>query len=833
MTSNDQQSYDPFEPGRSTPEFEQFARESGSRAPAPAQTARHSRPRSQTSAPASARSRGSRAGQGGARARHQATRSRAQSPYAGSRSSGAPASASRARGAAGASRPRSQAPGAGQAPSFTSVIQGMEPAERHRFARRGAFGVLLTVLLAILIEVFGFNFQFFYSMTYQDAGSYLVNGQAPASAGAITLTSDANSFEITGLDSTVRSIHFTPQLADAASAAKTSDSKITVVISLADEGNANYYANPAVSVDPNDAASTYISLDPAGKCHSIKVAFTNLADVGACTVTGISLNQKVPFDFDPVRLASVLAILLVLFALRPQSMLYSRVANFRLTRYGVLVACVAAVQCVCVLALVLSNTHYVSLTQTASYENQFQYQKLAVALTQGHLYLSDVPSDELMAMANPYDTQARAAQGVPYLWDHAYYQGKYYVYFGILPCLAFYVPWLLVTHTGFPTWLGVAICDCVYAAGLAYLLTRVCKRWFPRTSVGVFVVIDVMLFVAGGGIILARTPSMYFLPEAMGLALISWGLGLWVSGTSRGYIERGKIVVGALLIALTMAARPQMVLAAVFGLVLFWPFLRGSKGDRVARKSVMRSFRVAMAPFVVVGVAVLAYNAARFGSPFDFGANYNLTTNDMTHRGFHLDRIPFGLYTYLFQPPVFGSQFPFLRQAYIDPSYQGITIYEPMFGGYFFLYPMAAAAAGIAMRRVRDRLSEKGLVPLFVGLVAVGFALCIFDLQGAGILMRYICDFGLYFALAGALVLLSLLEVRSARPLSRDWTTQMSAEDVRRAASSGAYAQAALAPDEASAETVSVYRIALYFLFVTLVLMVIMNALLWNAFGMY
>ena len=143
-------------------------------------------------------------------------------------------------------------------------------------------------------------------------------------------------------------------------------------------------------------------------------------------------------------------------------------------------------------------------------------------------------------MANPYDTQARAAQGVPYLWDHAYFHGKYYVYFGILPCLVFYVPWLLVTHTGFPTWLGIAICDCVYAAGLMYLLSAVCRRWFPRTSIGVLVVLDVMLFVAGGGIILARTPSMYFMPEAMSLALVSWGLGLWISGTSRGYIERGR-----------------------------------------------------------------------------------------------------------------------------------------------------------------------------------------------------------------------------------------------------------------------------------------------------
>ena len=684
-------------------------------------------------------------------------------------------------------------------------------------------GILICLLLAIAFEVFGYNFQFFYSMTYPDAGSYLVNGAQPSQVGTITLDSSSSSFEITGLNSTVRSIHFTPVLADAAGAAKATDSKIQVVISLADEGNANYYANPAVSVDPADPATTYISLDPAGKCHSIKVNMTNLADIGAVQVSGISLNQKVPFDFDPLRAGSVFAILLVLFALRPASGLYSRVRDSRLASHRLLLVVLVVVQCVVVLALVLSNSHYVSMTQTASYENQFQYQKLAVALTQGHLYLNDVPSEALQAMANPYDTQARAAQGVPYLWDHAYFQGKYYVYFGILPCLVFYVPWLLVTHTGFPTWLGIAICDCVYAAGLMYLLSAVCRRWFPRTSIGVLVVLDVMLFVAGGGIILARTPSMYFMPEAMSLALVSWGLGLWISGTSRGYIERGKIVLGALLIALTMASRPQMVLSAVFGLVLFWPFLRDSKGDREARRDVMRSFKVAMVPFVLVAVAVLAYNAARFGSPFDFGANYNLTTNDMTHRGFHLDRIPFGLYAYLFQPPVFGSQFPFLRQAYLDPAYQGITIYEPMFGGYFFLYPMALAVLGIVVGRVRAQLKEQRLLPLFMALVCVAFVLCVFDLQGAGILMRYVCDFGLFFALAAALVFLSLLQVKSTKRLTKDWTTQFSAVGSR-----GAPAAAG-----EGAETVSVYRISLYFMFATLVIMVIMNVMLWNAFGMY
>ena len=90
------------------------------------------------------------------------------------------------------------------------------------------------------------------------------------------------------------------------------------------------------------------------------------------------------------------------------------------------------------------------------------------------------------------------------------------------------------------------------------------------------------------------------------------------------------MVAGAALIALTLAARPQMVLAAMFGLVLFWPFLRDARGNAQARRACLGAFRAALVPFLVVAAAVMVYNFARFGSPLDFGANYNLTTNDMT-----------------------------------------------------------------------------------------------------------------------------------------------------------------------------------------------------------
>ena len=78
---------------------------------------------------------------------------------------------------------------------FAASLQAPEPqpvlARAHSKAHN-VVGVLVCVLLAIALEVFGYNFQFFYSMTYPDAGSYLVNGAQPSQVGTITLDSSSS-----------------------------------------------------------------------------------------------------------------------------------------------------------------------------------------------------------------------------------------------------------------------------------------------------------------------------------------------------------------------------------------------------------------------------------------------------------------------------------------------------------------------------------------------------------------------------------------------------------------------------------------------------------------
>ena len=93
-----------------------------------------------------------------------------------------------------------------------------------------------------------------------------------------------------------------------------------------------------------------------------------------------------------------------------------------------------------------------------------QYELLAESLAHGHVALEVEPDPRLMALDNPYDLDARTASGANYIWDSAYYNGHYYVYFGVVPVLLFYLPVYLATGHHMDT------ATACLAVGLAFLL---------------------------------------------------------------------------------------------------------------------------------------------------------------------------------------------------------------------------------------------------------------------------------------------------------------------------------------------------------------------------
>ena len=259
--------------------------------------------------------------------------------------------------------------------------------------------------------------------------------------------------------------------------------------------------------------------------------------------------------------------------------------------------------------------------------------------------------------------------------------------------------------------------------------------------------------LGGCGIfIIATNATFYQLPIAMGVAFTILGLYLWLTSDADHIL---KLIGGSLCMALVAGCRPQLLLGSFLALPLLLPKWY-AKFKQKHYKYVLSRLIPSLLPFVIVAAFLMYYNTARFGSPFDFGANYNLTTNDMTHRGFHLDRLWLGTYMYVFQPPCFTTAFPFVRYVPSDIHYQGKTILEHMYGGILWLNPlMFSLCLCIKKRRL---LKDKKLNTITWMCIAFGLIIVAADTQMAGILFRYLCDFGIFFSIAAVLIILSITD---------------------------------------------------------------------------
>ena len=157
-------------------------------------------------------------------------------------------------------------------------------------------------------------------------------------------------------------------------------------------------------------------------------------------------------------------------------------------------------------------------------------------------------------------------------------------------------------------------------------------------------------------------------------------------------------------------------------------------------------------------LCLFVYNYARFGSFFDFGANYNLTVNDMTKRGMNIGRIAPALFMYFFQTPATTGVFPFLQETAFESTYFGQTIREATFGGIFSCMPILwlIVLAWPVLKIRNAQRQTKTVSGVVIALLICGTFVAILDAEVAGILQRYYADFSFMF-LAAAILLAFIL----------------------------------------------------------------------------
>ncbi|MBM6998789.1 hypothetical protein I3I95_01345 [bacterium] len=630
--------------------------------------------------------------------------------------------------------------------------------------------VLIVLAVAVLIEVFVCNFRYWQSRDYQE----VVLRDTP-----ITIRKADYSLGFGSLNADVKNIKVV-------TSGPKDNSSIWLSLSVADQGDSTPYYLPFMQLHSDNERSEVHTVFTYGTVSSIRITVPGdvwggpdgdtlvASNSFPITIESISINAPVPFSLNPLRLLLLAAACLFVWFLWPGR------APFRvpalsprlgptLARVGTLVATLAVLTMFLFtfpkwvgIATESYNTTDYDETDTASIQLTGQpdtatneYGKLAQAFANGQLYLLQTPPQWLKNMEDPYQyggrDEASVGQTRGYLWDTAYYDGHYYVYFGVLPCLVFYLPFYLLSGAYFPNSLAVLVATLLFVGGWYALLKAIIRYRFTKASLGTFLLIFLGVTFCSGVLIGLGRASLYNVPVTCARCLAVWGLYLWYMGWHKQSAVR--LCAGSLLMALIAATRPQLLILIPLLAVLLWMTLRSRTFTR--RRKVGWTLSMVV-PVALVAAGVMWYNQARFGSVLDFGANYNLTYNNMTMRGHSLMRVADGLYYYLVNPPAIVNTFPFIGHSGIFPAFAGKTVYEPLMGGIVWLSPMLLALLMLPTLR-RGGADGKGDRPLFwmVGyLLVAGLVLVAFDTDGAGILLRYFQDFGFIMGLGAALVFL-------------------------------------------------------------------------------
>jgi hypothetical protein len=274
------------------------------------------------------------------------------------------------------------------------------------------------------------------------------------------------------------------------------------------------------------------------------------------------------------------------------------------------------------------------------------YASLAQGFFRGQLNLDRWVNPKLLALPHPYDLKSR--ENVDYVWDASYLNGKYYLYASPLPAILGYMP-LRILRRGYPPDSFVAL----FFTAWAFLASVVfMRRALAARSLNI--PFSLWVFFLGLGNVIAFvlvSVHMYEVAILCGMAMTAmWALALLRYNEAPTPRRAAWL---SIWLALSIAARPNL------GVLLFITAFVVKR----RRKTII----AVLAPLAIVAIAMLWYNAARFGDPLEFGVRYQLTHVDMAGRKVcslctfpELARFGNNVQHYLFWPLHMHSEFPFI-----------------------------------------------------------------------------------------------------------------------------------------------------------------------------
>lgn len=605
--------------------------------------------------------------------------------------------------------------------------------------------ILIAIIISTFLELCFFNFdsirsKFYKPLDKQPDFYYETNFIKNDCSYILKESETFSTIEIYNINDVVNNIYV-----DFDIQGKTQIARVEYYIS--DDGNVDlYFANESSSLywNQNALSTKYTTIDAYGNTQTLLIKIYKEKGE-TLTINHISLNESKPLFISKIRLLlfTTLFFVISLFIGKYNYLSYTfenTSKNFKYFTIGILII----IQLFTAFSVSNINTYLVDEVKTNT-----QYKLLTDSFINGRVDVYIKVDKKLMNLENPYDITQRLKENVSYEFDTAYYKGKYYIYFGAAPVVLYYLPFKLLTGAYINDSIVNAINFTILSISVIFLLYKIIKDNFSKTPILFFGLLSIFAINTCGALTLLAEPLIYTIPILCALAYALLGITLWTYSIKEDKtINTLLAFLGSLAIGIAIGSRPQFGLFAFFALIIFFEQIKDIKHN-------IKPFIFAIIPFIIVGSLMMYYNYARFGSPFDLGANYNLTFNDMTRRGMKISRVGDGIFFYLLQPISLAAVFPYITQVTFVTKYVGMLIHEFSFGGLFFINPITILSLFIA--KVKNFLTNKKLYYTAILSLLFGFIVVLLDTQMAGLVERYFSDISIYFIISSIIVILAYI----------------------------------------------------------------------------
>ncbi len=536
--------------------------------------------------------------------------------------------------------------------------------------------------------------------------------------------------------------------------------ELRVSVYVIDERNSDYSLAVArtVPVTAKEQKITFFC-NSGGKAEDL-IFITGEAQSDVL-ISNVILNPQYKLGFNQARFLLILAVMLIGFLLHVRSSENKLVPYKNRHRRSVALSVTLSVAGSVAVAILSASSETLDpiaypLGQDVKlydpYIQQFD------AFMKGQLYLDVKPDERLALLNNPYDLAERTWRGVDYMWDRAYFDGKYFSYFGVTPLLLVYFPYYFITGSLPNAGLVMAV-FCVMTAVFFALAVEEYAKISGKKHFGYFTAFcTVSGFLASFALIIARGQQRFYYVAGMaGMAFSAAFIMFMLKAVGSRKIKRiiyfalAGISFGLGFHSRVNSVVPLAIVAVAF--VLLWSIKRFKEkqvGTLFAEMAALGT------PVIIAVFASMLYNKARFGSFFDFGTAYQLTISDTSFYSIGLHGVMPAFFHYFLQGFHFVQEFPYVGMNYIAPPDYGRYFYVDSGIGIFAM-PFMLSLLLFPVVLKKKTIGKNRKIIFAAALIAIPVTAFINCCLG-GIIFRYTSDISVIAAFLAAVTTLETAE---------------------------------------------------------------------------